>query len=234
MLESRGIATTVIGLVRHHMEQTRPPRGLFVPFQLGRPLGEPGDAGFQHRVLGQALALLERDDGPVILEDFPDQAQGWVNTPGWTPPTLTARARPATPVEWQAAFAAELTELAPAWEAAQARHGRSTVGLAGLAPAAWPAFCAQFLAGELPHTDTQRTPGLALRFLADDIKALYGEAAQAAPPFPAPRQVDAWFWRQTIAGQLLIALRGVAEGSENGALKTMGTRFFVPVPWLPK
>ena len=37
----------------------------------------------------------------------------------------------------------------------------------------------------------------------------------------------------TIAGRLLIALRSVAMQSDNNALKTVGGRFFVPVPFLP-
>jgi hypothetical protein len=77
------------------------------------------------------------------------------------------------------------------------------------------------------------TPALALRFLCDDVKALYGEAAQAEGAAPSPRQVDFWFWRQTVAGQLLLALRATAMASENNALKTVGGRFFVPTPWLP-
>lgn len=58
MLESLGLTTTVIGLVRPHMEKSANPRGLFVPFPLGRPLGKPGDAAFQRRVLLAALGLL--------------------------------------------------------------------------------------------------------------------------------------------------------------------------------
>lgn len=81
-MESRGFATTAIGLVRYQMEQVKPPRGLWTPFQLGRPLGEPEDAVFQRRVLMQALGLLERTDGPVILEDFPDDPPGWSDRPG--------------------------------------------------------------------------------------------------------------------------------------------------------
>jgi hypothetical protein len=69
--------------------------------------------------------------------------------------------------------------------------------------------------------------------LSDDIKALYGEAAQAEGSAPSARQIDTWFWRQTVAGQLLIALRAVAMASENNALKTVGGRFFVPAYWLP-
>src|ERR1700721_2901202 len=64
MLEGRGTPTVAIGLVRPQMEKTPPPRGLWTPFQLGRPLGEPEDSAFQRRVLLQALGLLERRDGP--------------------------------------------------------------------------------------------------------------------------------------------------------------------------
>jgi len=67
MLEARGTPTVAIGLVRPQMERTRPPRGLWTPFQLGRPLGEPGDPEFQRRVLMRALGLLERRDGPVVF-----------------------------------------------------------------------------------------------------------------------------------------------------------------------
>jgi hypothetical protein len=62
---------------------------------------------------------------------------------------------------------------------------------------------------------------------------MYGEAAQADGPPPSARQIDRWFWGQTGAGRLLIALRAVALRSENNALKTVGGRFFVPVPYVP-
>jgi len=70
ILEERGIATVAIGAVRAQIERTRPPRGLWTTAQLGRPLGEPEDPAHQRRVLMAALGLLERRDGPVILEDF--------------------------------------------------------------------------------------------------------------------------------------------------------------------
>ena len=233
LLETRGTPTVTIGLVRSHMEQTRPPRGLWVPFQLGRPLGEPEDPDFQHRVLRQALAMLERQDGPVILEDFPDDPANWQDTPGWRAPDLPAVSHPASPADWQAWFARELEALHPAWQAAAVRYGRTTVGLAGQSPEAWPGFAAQALAGELPTVAMHPTPALAVRFLCDDIKAMYSEAAQAFGPAPSSRQIDSWFWRDTTAGRLLIALRAAALRSENNALKTVGGRFFVPGQWLP-
>jgi len=73
-LEDEGLATTTIALVREHALKAEPPRALWVPFELGRPLGPPNDAAFQRRVLLATLALLARRGGPVVLEDFPDQA----------------------------------------------------------------------------------------------------------------------------------------------------------------
>jgi hypothetical protein len=235
MLEERGIPGVALGAVRAQMEKTRPPRGLWTSAQLGRPVGEPEDSAFQRRVVLAALRLLERTDGPVILEDFPEDPPGLMDTPGWHPPALPAMAvMPNAPDEWAMTFAGELALLLPLWRQAQVRFGRTTVGLSFQPPEAWPAFAARFLAGELPDAVGHDTPALALRFLCDDVKALYGEAAQAKGAAPSSRQVDAWFWRQTVAGRLLIALRELALTSGNNALKTVGGRFFVPVPWLPQ
>ena len=233
MLETRGVPSVAIGAVRVQMERTQPPRGLFVPFQLGRPLGEPMDARFQRRVLRQALGLLERTGGPVILEDFPDDPPGWLDTPDWVPPAVPVVSSPDSAEGWRIAFTAELALLRPVWMRAQARFGRSTAALSGVLPDAWPTLAAQFLAGGTPSVAAHDTSALALRFMCDDVKAFYGEAAQADGTAPASRQLDAWFWRQTLAGRLLIALRAVAMASENNAVRTVAGRFLVPAPWLP-
>jgi hypothetical protein len=235
MVEERGIPSVALGSVRAQMEKTRPPRGLWTSAQLGRPVGEPEDKAFQRRVVLAALRLLERTDGPVILEDFPEDPPGLQDTPGWCAPVLPAvTTTPNEPHAWATSFAGELALLLPLWRQAQRRFGRTTVGLSFQPPEAWPGFAARFLAGALPGVVELDTPALALRFLCDDVKALYGEAAQAVGAAPSSRQVDAWFWRQSVAGQLLIALRHVALTSENNALKTVGGRFFVPVLWLPQ
>ena len=234
MLEERGLATTVIASVLPQVEKTRPPRAVFVPFMLGRPLGEPNDPAFPRRVLLQALRLLERSDGPVILEQFPDDNPSWFDRPDWKP-AIDAPV-PGTYQDasaWEAAFRAELQSMLPIWERLKARFGRTTVGLAGQPPEAWTAFASSFLDGGLPTVPLHDTPALALRFLADDLRTLYGEAVQADGPPPSARQIDRWFWRQTVAGQLLIALRNMLRESQNNALKTVGGRFFVPTPYLP-
>jgi hypothetical protein len=189
---------------------------------LGRPVGEPGDPPFQLRIIRAALALLQRTDGPVILEDFPDDPPGWPDNADWVAPILTQTD----------SFADELTALLPRWYAAQAQFGRTSVGLSFQSPSAWPDFADAILAGDLPTVPQLDTTALAVRFMCDDIKALYGEVAQAAGPAPSARQADTWFWRQTAAGALLQALRRTAMASENTALKTVGGRFFVPTPWV--
>ena len=113
MLEERGLPTTVLALVLPQVEKTRPPRALMTPFVLGRPFGEPGDSDFQRRVLLQALRLLERTDGPVILEHFADDAPSGTDRPGWESavklPPLTV------PSDWEAAFRDELELVIPVW-----------------------------------------------------------------------------------------------------------------------
>jgi len=234
MLEERGLPTTALALVLPQVERTRPPRAVWTPFMLGRPFGEPNDPAFQRRVLMQALNLLERTDGPVILEHFPDDNPSWFDRPDWVPAvSLTVPGTPDTASEWEDALRAEMAAVLPVWERFKIRFGRTTVGLSGQPPEAWPAFAAAFLTGGLPMVPMHDTPALALRFLADDLKALYSEAVQADGGPPSARQIDGWFWRETVAAQLLIALRAVSLASENNALKTVGGRFFVPAPFLP-
>jgi len=70
VLEAGDLATVTIGLVREQIVSVAPPRGLWCDFPLGRSLGRPGDAEFQHRVLAHAFSLLGAE-GPV-LEEFPE------------------------------------------------------------------------------------------------------------------------------------------------------------------
>jgi len=60
-------------LIRLHSEKIKPPRALWVPFELGRPLGIPNDPAFQRRILLATLQLFEAPSGPV-LEDYPEDA----------------------------------------------------------------------------------------------------------------------------------------------------------------
>ena len=58
-------------LLREITVKVRPPRALAVPWPLGFPLGAPDDAALQRKVLMQLLALLLREDVPVLEEFVP-------------------------------------------------------------------------------------------------------------------------------------------------------------------
>lgn len=65
-IESRGIPTTCIVLLRDVAERVKPPRALFVPYPHGYPLGTPNDAETQKHVMRDAFALLTSETGPVL------------------------------------------------------------------------------------------------------------------------------------------------------------------------
>lgn len=69
-IERRGIATVCLTLLRTIAEQVGPPRTLAVPFDHGFPLGRPNDPRMQREVIVQALALLERDATPPVIEEW--------------------------------------------------------------------------------------------------------------------------------------------------------------------
>ncbi len=224
IIESLGVATVVISLIRPHTEKVQPPRALWVPFQLGRPLGSPGEPDFQARVLRQALDLLERRDGPVILDDFADDEPRAADDPAWMPPFESAAA--AGPEG--AALIEELARMRPFYDRAVSVRGRSTVGLSGLDLPQAVDFLASCLAAFPASSPAPSlTPGLALRFVADDLKAAWTEAASLQGK-PSSGQLGDWLWQRTALGRALLGLRERALASENAQFKAVGGTLLVP------
>jgi hypothetical protein len=224
-LEEEGIATVAISLIRPQTENTKPPRALWVPFELGRPFGPPGDPAFQKRVLLAALRLLERQDGPVIIEDFPDDDPRARPDPAWHPP-LPAAAGSGSPA---ARLEGEIAQLRGAHDRWIVEHGRSTVGLSGLPVAECGRIVAAWLSGEQPPSRRDGfSPILMLRFAVDDLKAYYLEAAAAGAAKPSSRQLGDWLWNGTAAGAAFIALRAMGLASDDERLKAVLGNFMVP------
>jgi hypothetical protein len=234
MLEERGLPTVVIALVLPQVVKTRPPRAVMTPFLLGRPFGDAADAPLQRRVLTQALQLLDRSDGPVVLAHFPGAPPGLLDAPDWRPAVDTFRPDVADNAAALAgAMQRELIAMMPSWRRFTARYGRTTTGLSGLPVDELAPMLVAFLAGQSPTLPLHDTPAVALRFLADDLKALYGEAVQADGSVPSARQIDAWFWHETVAGQFLVALRAAALDSADPVMQLVGSRFLLPRSFLP-
>jgi hypothetical protein len=231
-LERAGVATTQISLIRLHTEKIRPPRALWVPFQLGRPLGDPEDPAFQTRVLRSALALLERTDGPV-LEIFPDDAPSSAATAAdaWVCPIgLPAGAHDPDP---EAALLDEIAAIQPWYELARERHGRTTVGASGMDIAEVAIRLNGLLdpqgAGSFEEAGESRKQ---LHHLVGDLRAYYTEAATAQPGrtglTPSSREIENWFWEETEAAQMLLRLRDRLSDSADPELAFFGRLLTVP------
>lgn len=222
-LESEGLSTTGISLVRPHSEQMQPPRALWVPFELGRPFGAPGDAAFQHRVLAAALALLDTGPRPVLV-DFPDDAPvsvpadaAWACPVSFPPP-------PVDPDDLGAAVAAEIGQLAP-WYAESCRSvGRTSVRGESFSIEEAAAHAAGFL-GDPPERGAAGV--VRLKEALEDLKAFYCEAAAARPGASSGDMAD-WLWQETALGRLMFQLADTLAASGDDHLGYLATRSMVP------
>ena len=227
-LEEEGIATVAISLIRPQTENTKPPRALWVPFELGRPFGPPSDPPFQKRVILAALGLLDRPSGPVIIEDFADDDPRAQPEPGWHPPAVPAASAGGSAEALAARLAAEIPLLQSAHESWFARHGRTAIGLSGLSIADCGSYVAEWVRGTAPPSprDGFSAP-LMLRFAVDDVKAYHLEAGAGAGK-PSSRQLGDWFWNETAAGAAIQALRTACLASDDERLKLIAGNFMVP------
>ena len=231
-LEQEGVATTQISLIRNHTERIKPPRALWVPFDLGRPIGAPGQPAFQTRVVRAALALLERPSGPV-LEDFPD------DEPEGAPSDMPL----ACPVSFAAqvaeldaegkllrAFQDEVEGLRNWYDIAVEKRGRTTADTTGLTPEAVAEFIAAFARGEEPDNPlVDVSLGMALKMASEDLKAYYNESVTAQPG----RTTDSislanWFWGETAAARVLNEVRKQCLEREGREYQRLGDGMLVP------
>jgi hypothetical protein len=235
-LEAEGIPTTQISLIREHTEFIRPPRALWVPFELGRPLGAPDNPELQRRILLSALELLEASDGPVLV-DFPDEkiesvTEGVQEPEGWACPVSFAPALgDETDIEKTiSAFRREVTELRPWYDIGFERRGRTAVGNFD-APSASELFIGYLLGRTPPVPGMKLSFPVALRLASQDLKAFYFEAVIAKPGATVPESdaFNRWFWQQTAAGKILKAVKERCLGESDKALRLAGTLLLVPM-----
>jgi len=221
-LEEEGIASVAIALIRPQAEKTRPPRALWVPFELGRPIGPPSDAAFQKRVIRAALGMLVEGGGPVRIKNFPDDDPRESSDRTWHPPIPPPSGHGAEAVE------EELRALASAYAASCTRRERTTVGLSGLPPAVCGNYIAAWLRGQRPESPiSDMSPALALRFAIDDLKAFALQAALSPGTKPSSQQLGDWLWNETALGDAIQALRRDFLAGDDERLKQLAF-FFVP------
>ena len=232
-LEQEGIATTQISLIREHTEVIRPPRALWVPFMLGRPLGAPDEPEFQRRVLLAALRLFDAASGPV-LEDFPDDAPGGS--------VSQARDGDACPVNFAKphvahsgadglgqALSQEIAQLEPWHDIARKRRGGTTVGVSARTPAEAGAFVLSLLSNSPLRGDRPAEPLVqSIKQACDDLRAFYEEAAGAQPGALTGTDMQRWFYFGTVMGEVLRALQPICLQSDDESIKAFARLTLIP------
>ena len=230
-LEEEGVPAVAISLIRLHSEKIGPPRALWVPFELGRPLGAANDEQFQFRVIAAALRLLETAPGPAVLEDFPDDDPTAIDLPGWRPPVdFTAGAIDIGEREaLDARYARKCSPSRRSTSASSLPIGGRRLALAVSTIDDCARLLSAGLAGSLPASpDPSANPVQALRWAVDDLKAYYLEAMSADGAMPSSRQMQSWFWDHTLVARAIIALRRQLLASDEKRSQAIGRMNLVP------
>ena len=199
--------------MREHTEIVRPPRALWVTFDLGRPLGIPDDPPFQRRVVKAALDLLARTDGPV-LADYPEDVPEVTDFSGWACPINLAPSQTDS-------LATEIDRLATWYDQSVARQGRTTVGVSGLDMPDAGALVNRALAGDLPEAQP-------LKEAIDDLRAYYLEAASAFPDPGTSATRKKWFWDETQLAKAILSLQPKLAQSTDPQHKILANLTLIP------
>jgi hypothetical protein len=228
------VPTTGISLVRPHTEKIKPPRALWVSFQMGHPLGAPDDPAFQRRVLLAMLELLEAPGPAPVLEDFPEDEPENDEITVLSCPVNFGKTTAAEDENCDAMLAAlrrEMTALRPWYETSLAKRGRTTVGASALPVEELADFIYAYACGEEPpDPGTGVPPTYVLKNAVEDLKAYYVEGITAQPGQggASSKVLESWFWDDTVAGEVLLKLKQVCEKSEDRLMSMVGSHFIVP------
>ena len=202
VFEAAGLTTVAIALVREHAERVRPPRALWVPFYFGYTMGKPDDPDFQHQVLTAALATLDAESGPALV-DYPEEA-GPIGLPQASEVAASTNGD-AKPLD----AAGEITALRGYYERWQEQRGRTAVGVTGIPQRRFRGIIrfleayAESDAADLDERPADVSVPQFVRYCADDLKAFCYEARMAQRPSDSEEEIHRWFWGETAVGALI-------------------------------
>lgn len=195
---------------------------MFCDFPLGRPLGEPNDADFQHRVLSHAFDLLAAREPTV--EDFGETIADQ------TSEALLCNLPPRFDPELHPAID-EAIGIRPAYDRAVDKFGHRAGAARILDAEAIPGAIEAFIkvASGVPWKEAG-IPGIPAR-VAQDIRGYYEVAALSlAEHTPAAWQGYRWYRDQTAAGRVIREAQAAmkASGEKEGLW-----RFLLPLDHNP-
>jgi hypothetical protein len=227
------VPTAGISLIRAHTEAIKPPRALWVPFELGRPLGTPNNIRFQSRVLLALLKLFEAPEGP-LLEDFPDIApeSGDEETVLACPVDFTqAAAETENTDHLRSAFHREITAMRPWYDMAVAKRKRTTVGVSGIELENLGDFIYTFIKGPQPKNPREdMAVAFTLKLAIEDLRSYYieGVTVQPGQEGASSKMLKDWFWNETMAGKVLLEVVKACKKSPDKDMNIVGSHYIVP------
>ncbi|MGB1883730.1 MAG: hypothetical protein ACPHUF_07495 [Gammaproteobacteria bacterium] len=209
----------------------RPPRALWVTFELGRPLGPPNDREFQRGVLLATLRLLEAAKGP-ILDDYPFDAPARdEDQQPWVCPLSFAREQQTLEGAERVTqlLLEEFASLRPWFERASGQSGRTSFGASGLELDEIAKLLGGLFESALPPSPrSDLSLADVIRLSLEDLKTYYFEAAAAQPGSASAADLRRWFWRDTQAADVVRELGDRLRAMDDPALKLTGEVFVVP------
>lgn len=206
---------------------------MWVSFELGRPLGIPSDPAFQRHVLLATLKLFEVSSGP-ILEDYPEDASLAKSevTMLSCPVSFTHTETDLSETEQLSLnFKKEFTSMRPWHDRATKQKGRTTVGTSGVPLGDLGDFLYSIIDGIIPENPRS---DIALPYTilhaANDLKSYYFEAVTAQPGQESisNQALAEWFWKETIAGKVLLKIQEVSQKNEDPLIQIVGSLLIVP------
>ncbi len=229
-LEEQGISTVSISLIREHTVALKAPRALWVPFILGRPLGAPNRPDFQRKVLLEALELLQETQWPVLkdfTEEAPQDELGFytealvcpVSFPGKTPEGSL-----------QNRLHNEILQLKAWYSLAVQVKGRTTTGITGSSAEELGKFIASWTTNQEQQklNNLDDLPAATLKLATDELKAFYYEAKSVQPGKHSFVSIGDWFWFETTAGEVFLAIKDKVSQLDDPTFKGLATTSLVP------
>jgi hypothetical protein len=219
-----------MSLVRPVTENVKPSRALWVPFPFGRPLGPPNQPNVQLDVLRRTLALVDEPSGPIIV-DYPDDLdEEQEDDTAWSCPVTFPASVPETESDALTTQLQQEAQLLQPWFYEGLRQrGRTTVGTSGKTADSigeMLGILARFATdGDMTVPDGYAHPmPQLLRYITDDVRDFYNEAAISKPgaAFPAPLDLLEWFFLTTVAGDIFYQVRNRLRASDILVLMAKG------------
>ena len=219
-----------MSLVRPVTESVKPSRALWVPFPFGRPLGPPNQPNVQLDVLRRTLALVDEPSGPIIVDYTGNLDEEQEDDTAWSCPVTFPASVPETESDALTTQLQQEAQLLQPWFYEGLRQrGRTTVGTSGKTADSigeMLGILARFATdGDMTVPDGYAHPmPQLLRYITDDVRDFYNEAAISKPgaAFPAPLDLLEWFFLTTVAGDVFYQVRNRLRASDILVLMAKG------------